>query len=875
MNGFEGWEAVSRSLIKMAQNDKSSWLNDGQRASVQAVAERIPNNGVIIADEVGMGKTRIAVALARCVQQCGGRTAILIPPGLGYQWRAELKDGSVETPELVRSLWGYLKAWSDDEKYSPWFNEHVVIISHAFTNWRLSCNSQVWRLALVPELIACWRKTISGKWPNGYLSCEDLDDMWVHNAAANIVDYCLNFDPIAKATLNYLSNSISWNIDFLLDGDEYSKEGELRIFLEKAVGIGLGSFDLVIIDEAHKSRGSETGLSGILNNILLKKKNCRRFAMTATPVELSVDQWAPMLERIGLNDTKIETIKKPIESYMESVADLKRNWRSEPSYISVFAEKAKIYQNVLSPFLLRRGKREESSVIRFKEIKRNNDDDYRLKKEIVIEPCDLNNGWKEAIFAAEALSVVTRQAQDPVAKRLRLTIGNGHGISALLDEPLKDPVADSLYEEQEKKASTLPSQEERRLERAEWWKKRLIELLNDSGDLYTHPAILKATEVIEKAVESGEKVLVFGRFTKPLQALTQLLNARAMLKCIVNGGNWPQSKIHDEKDSQDGQSEWAAVRAAHSQLNLKIELESIDQLLQEQYQKLKNQRARFRNKLSRVLSEEDMHSIPTNEKPISTITIDIAAKVRSNSESIAPIAQGLAENFGPEIYQSSVVDIINAFDDLVHDMLDEDDFIIKKENDNSNAGVHPWDKFFNRITDEFGRQQGRFARLMNGPTPMSTRRTIQSAFNREQSSTKVLVAQSIVGREGLNLHHACRTVLLLHPEWNPGVVEQQIGRVDRVESRWEKLFKKMDEEVQPYQTDKNKEWPRIEFMPIVFKGTYDEHNWNVLKDRWEELRCQLHGDIITERVDRDDEEGLKILKDISLAAPSFSPVKTG
>jgi SNF2 family DNA or RNA helicase len=52
----------------------------------------------------------------------------------------------------------------------------------------------------------------------------------------------------------------------------------------------------------------------------------------------------------------------------------------------------------------------------------------------------------------------------------------------------------------------------------------------------------------------------------------------------------------------------------------------------------------------------------------------------------------------------------------------------------------------------------------------------------------VLVAQSVVGREGLNLHRACRTVILLHPEWNPGVVEQQIGRVDRLSSYWEQLL---------------------------------------------------------------------------------------
>jgi hypothetical protein len=51
----------------------------------------------------------------------------------------------------------------------------------------------------------------------------------------------------------------------------------------------------------------------------------------------------------------------------------------------------------------------------------------------------------------------------------------------------------------------------------------------------------------------------------------------------------------------------------------------------------------------------------------------------------------------------------------------------------------------------------------------------------------VLVAQSQVGREGLNLHESCRIVIQFHAEWNPAVLEQQIGRVDRKGSRWEQL----------------------------------------------------------------------------------------
>jgi hypothetical protein len=127
----------------------------------------------------------------------------------------------------------------------------------------------------------------------------------------------------------------------------------------------------------------------------------------------------------------------------------------------------------------------------------------------------------------------------------------------------------------------------------------------------------------------------------------------------------------------------------------------------------------------------------------------------------------------------------------------------------------------------------------------------------------VLVAQSLVGREGLNLHQACRTVVLLHPEWNPAVVEQQIGRVDRVGSRWETLMK----------SHEGAEPPRIKVRPIVFRGTYDEHNWRVLRERWDDYRAQLHGEPVPSRFALDDPEGGELIKQLESRAPNFSPTK--
>jgi len=135
----------------------------------------------------------------------------------------------------------------------------------------------------------------------------------------------------------------------------------------------------------------------------------------------------------------------------------------------------------------------------------------------------------------------------------------------------------------------------------------------------------------------------------------------------------------------------------------------------------------------------------------------------------------------------------------------------------------------------------------------------------------VLVAQSTVGREGLNLHEECRTVVLLHAEWNPGVVEQQIGRVDRKNSRFLKDYRAGDWRISEAAP------PRIEIHCIQMEGGYDSLHWTVLRERWASLRAQLHGDVVTmqdrERA-RTDPELAGLIKRLDLAAPDFHPKPT-
>jgi hypothetical protein len=197
--------------------------------------------------------------------------------------------------------------------------------------------------------------------------------------------------------------------------------------------------------------------------------------------------------------------------------------------------------------------------------------------------------------------------------------------------------------------------------------------------------------------------------------------------------------------------------------------------------------------------------------------------------------------------------------------LETDDESDPTTDDEAQIG-RPQTELDNRIQEEYGIPRGNYARRMYGETQPHTRRNLQLKFNRERCFPHVLIAQSQVGREGLNLHEQCRDVVLLHPEWNPGVVEQQIGRVDRLGSRWCKdleNWKRQGETGEP---------PRIEIRPIMFMGTYDEHNWSVLRRRWELLRGQLHGIIVTGAEMRlSDDEGIKLAEDLNAQAPRLSP----
>lgn len=890
---FGGWQAVADRLRKYAsdqaalakeQGDASTRLNHGQRASLHAVAERISHNGLIIADEVGMGKTRIAVEVVRAVAECGGRVVIVVPPGLGYQWQAELREGHVVSPPVLRSLWSYLEAWysidpNDIDYQEPWFSRNVVLISHAFVNWRLGERTEAWRWALLPEVYARWRAKHRNRVPRNYHGNNILSDEWVSNAAGSIVDaIAANENHRAGQYLDSLLGEIDWNETLVASG--YSKNGTLREWLERVIGLGLGLFDMLIIDEAHKARGVESGLSRLVNNVITLSHSARRLALTATPVELDVTQWRQTLGRIGLSEADAKVIDASTAEYATAVARVRKSWRSSEEARQNYRSAAEKFQRSLSPYLLRRDKREDPDVQMFSKESGLQINDYRHEREISIGFADLTIEWRRAVCAAEALSVVVKLRQadsssiesDRLVQRLRLTLANGHGIAALLDRAKHGDMHDEQQEEgnepapafSETVSSSKLLQDGKRQQRAKWWMEVVEAAFDRSNTLFDHPAICASVKVIEEAAAAGEKVLVFGKFIRPLRALVDLLNAREMLRCLGSGRPWPQAKVHGEQSGDAINNEWPAVRAALRQLGEEygIAESEIDERLSAQYDRNRRQRnSRQENLVS--LIEKDLRSQPRGHRTEAVFAaFKRAADCRLESETaeqhpFAMMRRALDEASGDP--GEAFAELVDA----VADRNDEDHSEVLGEE----AADRIWEKMAEHLHEEYNRTQGGFARLMHGGTSHASRRMIQLAFNRSGSVPKVLAAQSTVGREGLNLHKACRIVVLLHPEWNPGVVEQQIGRIDRVGSHWSKQLHAAISQGTP-----KEKLPRMEIRPVIFRGTYDEHNWEVLRARWDDLRAQLHGEILPQRLDEDDPESHALAQGISDAAPNFSPL---
>ncbi len=696
------------------------------------------------------------------------------------------------------------------------------MISHSFSSMRFPSRRDglpgSWRRELLPNVA----RLVEGRRRNlirGQFHSSEIGYVHASRRAAQVIAQTIMEHSLRPEGLDQDQRSLS--------ADEFKK------IILPLIGYGLGQFDLIVVDEAHRARAEDSSLSRILGPVSWETDDPFRLGMTATPVELDPGQWIDTLGRINGRDDGQETAAlAELTDTIKRYVDIVRRVQSEEldeALTEEFEAAANCFSDALRPYVLRRDKRSDPEICAFRE----KYGDYRQVVDIAVSPDveGFNHVWLRRFCAAEALSLLPHD--NPRVKSARLSIAKGFGVGFGNSED--DASRDEVHSILAGSADSIG-----------FWEEAFAA---QDSDVYDHPAILAAVRKIESYTQNDEKVLVFGKFLIPMSALTRLLDAREMLRRLRDGKHWPASGLVKESIP--------AVSAALKDPGLAVEggVGAVDAMLKTRYQAWAAER---RTELARLHREVETLAV---QRGTAAFLTDL---LRSDNEregfQIGALLEALGDRRDMVDASWTGREMLTLFEELLREIIGENE---AEDEDRQR------DRLKTYLRDYSGRE-GNFARMMSGATAPQTRRMLQAAFNRKARWPMVLVAQSLVGREGLNLHKACRTVVLLHAEWNPGVVEQQIGRVDRKGSLWLR-------ELHDWRDRGDGQPPHIRVHPVVVSGTYDDHNWQVLKSRWLEFRAQLHGDVL--RVDSDlpktNDDKCVYAERVQRAVPDFSPRPQG
>lgn len=899
------WTDVAIRIARLIAEDAAcspseQRLDAGQRASLAWISRRIGQHGVVLADEVGTGKTRIACALVHAVVAAGGRAAVVVPHGLMHQWKFEsaaLGEGRPVPKELTTLTAFFDVSWPDptwrarspDPDSPEWW-----LIAHGFSVPRVRLDGREWRVAL-PELVkACLapksvrtdRRTRSGKL---LAQLQDKTSIgWKGmEALARAIAPRIRTLPGLQKRLDALPPLDLANGDSVALKQAFSGDGDGRRVSETLLGYWLGAFDLVVIDEAHKSRGqlseedattkgvSTTVLTRLVERILRPTMDGRRLCMTATPMELELEQWLDLLQRAGcqLDDAT----GRRVVSGLHAAAQRAAIAPDERSRIDDLCRASRELTKVLTPYVTRRRRSDDPVIQRFISAIRDADgrphphrriEQVRIAWDAGTEGAE-HPHWFDVLFAAECMSQSARglplalTREWPRAIRDAYTkLSQGHVSVDLVgaEESLRVPVPDDASVSSRGK-----------IERTGYWfgrleaaRRRVVEESRGRANPDAeHPRILAAVAEIERWTLQGEKVLVFGVFLYPLTLLAHVVNIRHALR-MADARRPLAHAIHADREL-DGilPRQLERLRSA-GQLSGALAtggLAEVRRLLAESSRSYRNLRKSVRN-----ATDQRLREWCTDPSLLGHVALAPELR-RSLQDHLASfvlddfLSAGSEAGLQAEERRERIDELADQFrrerlEPLLEDAVDETD------GDEQIAAQREHALRLAMLDGHAGRQS-EHARLLQGSTNWATRESLQAAFNRPGASPRVLLAQSQVGREGLNLHEACRVVIQFHAEWNPAILEQQIGRVDRKRSLWER---------------RADEWleagcggapPMIEVRQLVFEGTYDAFKWDRVRGRQRMFDASLFGSLLSaEDWARVPPERRQDLVD---AAPSFNP----
>jgi hypothetical protein len=951
-----------RQLADVKVGGKSIW-KDGQDDTIRWISSRLAEQtGVLVADEVGMGKTRVAMAAILAVLKNGGTVAAVVPPGLLSQWKKEwteflhsLPAGEADlsryTPIVLRSYHTMFEYPDLRYPLAEKNGRNWLLISHLFGVPRLTAgkyHSTHPDRYMLPILATALRLRNDGENQGNrfrqFIKEYDWHSECVDGVCENCTEHrqrvCQSSIQERKAA-EFLSNR-RWgkyrNLPDIRDVEK-AKEFYNRPAGFEMIGDLLGEIDLLVIDEAHKGRDTDDDqkrLGSLLRNIIRTSERARRMALTATPMELGSEQWKTIFDRISEGSA----FPEDAVSNFASALTMARKQPDNRERILELKDCSRAFSFAMRDFVTRRRRTLQAGFINLvgKEYCSVNPHPHRKwdAKRILFN--DVSEKWRPAVFAMEALGKAakglsteigdrelrgllhkaklldSRYAAGQIATKVDLPPAEEKDIKDLESRPDDLSVLSERIEDNLGNADAIDPHSSAKMRRISYWLKRVIRI---PDGLDGHPRVQETANLIDRFVwdDEGnlrEKVLVFGTYIAPLKALRNVLNRRAVLRLLnrttADGGIYPlpgaaaclrdinRLKEEYERLRQKGSPGFEALEKRLSSMSMR-------ELVLRAERSYKRQQHWLRLHI-------DARTF------VSTLPGDFAIREARLSSKVAAFLRAEIVNrslcsgtaIGDDTQETKMRALV-IWAEFLSSFLDT-------EGDEGGAEKTVWttppyfqkDRIsknelssLDRLADnmksrlaaplsaelyESSSRFGSFARMLYGEVRMESRHILQAQFNSPFSFPVILIAQSQVGREGLNLHKACRIVVQFHSEWNPGVIEQQIGRVDRIGSLWENRARRWKESNQRSSSIALKEetskleypGPRIEIWPVVFEGTYDSFQYGISKRRRETLSAHLFGELLggsaLEKMPKDG-EWVGIRKALASAAPDFSPPTKG
>ncbi len=263
-----------------------------QRETVQVVLHRFQNGskGIILGDEVGLGKTYEALFIAFLHLLYSRKTRspkilIIVPPNLRTEkWEKEL---------IGTGFARCIKKTNDKEiiKLSKRFRDSVFVLKNKY---------------------------------------ELYDD---------------GFSEALDSGIMILSPSL------FSPRDDWTNEDK-RLYNRRLNRIKQNEWDIIIVDEAHRYCRGGVHSDYVLDVLDRRSSKCKTILCTATPFQLETKELLELLRFIEYDEEKIEQIGNYIEKYNERFEDLRKNGFNEKEFLQMLKTK-QVLEKILRSYILR------------------------------------------------------------------------------------------------------------------------------------------------------------------------------------------------------------------------------------------------------------------------------------------------------------------------------------------------------------------------------------------------------------------------------------------------------------------------------------------------------------------------------------------